>query len=375
MAVRSLEAVDEGLVDLLVEHQTARRRATLARGANGRKENRTNSKLDIGIVHHDECVVAAQFHNGLAKAALHGDIDLATHLCAAGERDEVHVLVLRHGLADVSAAADERCNGARKLVALEHALDDARHSNRRKSDCRGRLPQAYVAADHRDGVVPAVHGDGEVEGRSDANDAQRVPLLKERVAGAFGGDDLSAHHAAEAHGIVADVDVLLHFAPALRKDLAHLERDEAAERVLVRAKSVANLTHNLAAHGSGHQSPVLPRLLRRLHSVVVLGQRAFADAGDGLVRCRVHSLVHATLAAPFVDEHAVILLAQTEIPEELEVVDEEARRRQRARVRNRRDGPAERNRRKHFPKTASMTGDGREYFTRSYVPHVLCVDT
>jgi hypothetical protein len=54
---------------------------------------------------------------------------------------------------------------------------------------------------------------------------------------------------------VADVDHLLHFAVALRANLAHLERDEIAERFLYVAKRVPEIADQLAPLGGGHLAP------------------------------------------------------------------------------------------------------------------------
>lgn len=44
------------------------------------------------------------------------------------------------------------------------------------------LPEADVAADEGNGVVPAVDGHGEVKGCDDANQTHGVPLLDEGMA-------------------------------------------------------------------------------------------------------------------------------------------------------------------------------------------------
>ena len=50
------------------------------------------------------------------------------------------------------------------------------------------LPDDGIAADESECGVPAPDGDGEVEGRDDANDAEWVPGLHHAVVGAFGRD-------------------------------------------------------------------------------------------------------------------------------------------------------------------------------------------
>jgi pyrroloquinoline quinone (PQQ) biosynthesis protein C len=59
--------------------------------------------------------------------------------------------------------------------------------------------------------------------------------------------------ARQANGEVADVDHLLHLADAFGANLAHLQRDQFAQRLLVRAQEVAQVAHDFAALGRGHK--------------------------------------------------------------------------------------------------------------------------
>ena len=52
---------------------------------------------------------------------------------------------------------------------------------------------------------------------------------------------LAAVHPGQADGIVADVDVLLHLADALRHDLAHLEADQLAQRLQLLSQLLSHL--------------------------------------------------------------------------------------------------------------------------------------
>ena len=94
-------------------------------------------------------------------------------------------------------------------------------------------PEHDVAAGEADGAVPAVDGDGKVEGGDDADRAERVPLLEDRVVRALRRDDAAVEHAAQAGHVVGHVDVLLHLAQPLALDLAHLQRDQAPECILL----------------------------------------------------------------------------------------------------------------------------------------------
>ena len=56
---------------------------------------------------------------------------------------------------------------------------------------------------------------------------------------------LPVEHPAETHGVVADVDVLLHLAHALGHDLTHLQRHQLAQRLQVPPQLLPNLPGNI----------------------------------------------------------------------------------------------------------------------------------
>ena len=114
---------------------------------------------------------------------------------------------------------------------------------------------ADVAADGGEERVPGPDRDREVEGRDDADDAERMPLLVHAVPRALGVHREAVEHARLADREVGDVDHLLDFAVALGLDLAHLEAHEAAEEVLLRAQRVAHQAHGFAAPRRRHVAP------------------------------------------------------------------------------------------------------------------------
>ena len=98
---------------------------------------------------------------------------------------------------------------------------------------------------------------GKLNARDHADRAERVPGLEHAMAGALGGDRTAEELAREPHGEVADVDHLLHLAEALLGDLAGLERDELAERLLLASQLLAEQADELAAPRCGHVAPRL----------------------------------------------------------------------------------------------------------------------
>ena len=84
-----------------------------------------------------------------------------------------------------------------------------------------------------------------------------MPLLVHAVLHPLGVHGAAVEHARLAHGEVGDVDHLLHFAVALRLDLAHLQGHQAAQGILVLAQLLAHQAHGFAALRGRHFAPEL----------------------------------------------------------------------------------------------------------------------
>src|SRR4029079_13882182 len=93
------------------------------------------------------------------------------------------------------------------------------------------------------------------ERADDSADAGRVPRLAHRVAGTLGCHRQAIELARKAHGEIADVDHLLHFAETLLQDLARFERDQCAEVLLGGAKLLAEKPDELAASRRRYVAP------------------------------------------------------------------------------------------------------------------------
>ena len=230
-----------------MDDQPPRRRAALPRGADGAEQHRRHDEIEIGIVRHDHRIVARAFEQALAEATGDRRRDLAPDRRGAGERDERDARIARR------ARASRRC---RRWRAGRSAAARARVITRLarcwtatavKRRFRRRLPHRRVAAYGSEHRVPRPHGDGKIERGDHANHAQRMPLLHHPVLRPLGRDRAPVEHPRLADREVGDVDHFLHFAVALGLDLAVLECDQRAERVLVLAQQRAEAPHRLAA--------------------------------------------------------------------------------------------------------------------------------
>ncbi len=118
-----------------------------------------------------------------AKRAARRGPTCAAHGGRAGGGHDRHARVVDEDLADL-AAADQHLRQAlraRRRSAPRRALDEGLRRQRRERGLLGRLPDHRIAADEGQRRVPGPHRDGEVEGRDDAADAERMPGLHHAV--------------------------------------------------------------------------------------------------------------------------------------------------------------------------------------------------
>ena len=121
---------------------------------------------------------------------------------------------------------------------------------------------------------------GKLKAEMIAHGPMRMPGLGHPVAGPLGGDREAVHLPREAHGEIADVDHLLHFAEALGDDLADLERHQRAERLLRGAQFLAKQADELAPPGRRDLAPGEEGLVRALDDRRHVGGRRLSQARD-----------------------------------------------------------------------------------------------
>ena len=155
------------------------------------------------------------------------------------------------------AVADQHLHQAGRHIAgaLGGAGKDRLAGKRGQRRLFRWLPDDRVAADQRKRRVPRPDGDGEVEGRDDADDAERMPGFHHAVAGTLGGDGQTVELARQADGEIADVDHFLDFAEAFGRDLADFDGDQAAEIGLGGAQFLAEQADQFAALRRRHHAP------------------------------------------------------------------------------------------------------------------------
>ena len=115
-----------------------------------------------------------------------------------------------------------------------------------------------------------------------------MPLLVHTVLRTLGVHGLAVEHARLADRKVEDIDHLLDLAVTFGLDLAVFQRHEAAERILVFAKRVADSSRGFAANGRGNGAPFPESVPGRIDETVVFRPRRRTNTGDQLAVCRVN---------------------------------------------------------------------------------------
>jgi hypothetical protein len=104
LPVRADESFNDPGRDTALQEETPRGGAALPRGADGAKENGAQHEIGIGIVHHDDAVVPAQFQDGAAQALCDYFRDLAAHFGGTGETDQGNARVANQALVQKAGA-------------------------------------------------------------------------------------------------------------------------------------------------------------------------------------------------------------------------------------------------------------------------------
>ena len=277
----------ERVVDALVRDDARCGRAALAGRPERGPHDAFDREVEIGVVHDDDRVLAAQLEVHVLECLRPGLEHLHARLARAGERDHADVGMAHHTIADAAPAAEDDVHHAVREAGLAEQLDEALRERRRVAR---RLQHDGVPADERRDELPRRDRDREVPRRNRADDADRhayahVPLVRQlrRSRLAVEAPPLAGH-------VVRDVDRLLDVPARLGAHLAHLVRHQVGERVLLLLEQSREAEEDLPALRARHEPPVRVRLLRgRDRAVDVVGGRAREDA-DRLAVGRARAL-------------------------------------------------------------------------------------
>ena len=109
-------------VHFFVHGDAAGGRAALAGGAEAAPDRAFDGEIEIGVVHHDDDVLAAHFEVALLESWRAGLAHDAAHFGGTGEADEIHVRMLEHRRARTRARRRTPRSARRAAGRLRRAL-------------------------------------------------------------------------------------------------------------------------------------------------------------------------------------------------------------------------------------------------------------
>ncbi len=279
------EPLDERLVGAPDDDDAAARGALLPRISEGGTEDAGDRLVEIGVVVHDDRVLAAHLrHHALDSRDPRGRFrclprDEAAHLARTGEGDGRNVGVRDETCADDLALAGQKMDGA-----LRHAriAEDAEHVIPARGRLLGRLQDDGVAQDERRGRHSHEDRDGEIPGTDDdgrpaRREHGRVALPGHVVALGLGEGPR------EERVVAAEIDGLRDVRVGVAPRLAGLEARPGRELVAPRRHQLRGLLEDRGAVFHRYRAPAGEPLLRRAHGQVgVLFRRGSARSDDSL---------------------------------------------------------------------------------------------
>ena len=285
-------------MDRFVHEQAARRRAALAGRTDRAEHDRRQGEFQIGGFVDDHRVVATEFEQAAAHALGDTLADRTTDPGRAGKADQGNAAVVDKGLCQVGAGIVEQEEQFGEAGVLQSLVADLHGRDRRQRGARRRLPDADIATNGGEERVPGPHRDRKIEGTDDADQTERMPLVVHAMTRPFGMHGVAVEHARLTDREVRDVDHFLHFAVAFRLDLAHFQRHQRSQRVLVLAQRLAAQAYRFATPGCRRGAPDFEGFLRALQDQFVIRLAGRVDFGNHLVGRRIHRLQDAGIGGP-----------------------------------------------------------------------------
>ena len=258
----------------VVDDQAAQAGAALTRRADGGEGDAAHGEVEVGGGGDDRRVVPTELEDRPTEPSGDDRSHGTAHPRRPGCRNDGHVGVRGEGRADVGTALQHLVETVGSIDIGGGTPEQGIAGQRRERCLVGRLPQHWIAGHNRQGGVPRPHRHWEVEGGDHGARTHRVPGLHQAVTGSLAGNGQSVQLARQADGEVADVDHLLHFAEALRADLAGLDRHQLAELGLVLPQQLAEAPNEGATCRRRGRPPQPERFDRRGDCGVDVGGRA-----------------------------------------------------------------------------------------------------
>ncbi len=237
------ESTLEDVSDVIQHDEALRRDAGLAAVDDARPDGGLDRRIKIRARRHDERIAAAKLEHRLLQC-LAGDAgDLAAGVLAACERDACHARILEHTLHLPRADQQRLKRALRKSCPADDVLD----RQRTLRHVRRVLEQQDVAGHQRRSREPEYLPEGEVPWHDREDGPERLVMDEALGCGAL--RRLVGQELPGVLGVVAAAPRALDgFLAAGLQQFAHLERHQAAERLLLRFEDRRRAKHPLRAH-------------------------------------------------------------------------------------------------------------------------------
>ena len=245
-------------------------RAALAGRAERRPDDAVHGEVEVGVVHDDDPVLAAQLEVDVLEPFGGGLEHRDARLARPGQRHDADVRMPHDPVPHLAAEPVHEVDDAVGHAGLDEQLDEALREHRRV--VRG-LEDDGVPAHERRHDLPRGDRDGEVPRRDDADDADGLPNAHLELVGQLGGRRVAEQATAFAGHVVAHVDRFLDVAACLGEHLPHLARHEVRELVLRLGDERAEAEEDLAALRRRYEPPARVRLLRGVDGAIDVVRR------------------------------------------------------------------------------------------------------
>jgi hypothetical protein len=240
-----LDLRDQLVGDGLDGHERGDRHAALTGRAEAGVDRGVGSEVEVGVGEHQHVVLGPA--EGLHTLAVGGSglVDVARDRGGPHERHRLDVGVDEQRVDGLLVAVDD----VHDAVGQAGLLPQRGHRERRGRVLLARLEDDRVAAGDGDGDEPHRHHGGEVEGRDDRDDPERLPDRVDVDARRRVLAEPTLEQVGDAAGELGHLETAGHLAEGVVEHLAVLGRDQRRDVLLAGVEQLAELEQHLAAPG------------------------------------------------------------------------------------------------------------------------------
>ena len=202
-----------------MDDDAAGRRAALAGRAERRPDDAVHGEVEVGVVHDDDPVLAAELEVDVLEPFGGGLEHRNARLARPCQRHDADIGMPDDPVPHFAAEPVHEVDHAIWHAGLDEQLHEALREHRRV--VRG-LEDDGVPADERRHDLPRRDGDREVPRRDHADDADGLPNAHLELVGQLGGRRVAEEATSLAGHVVAHVDGFLDVAARLGEHLPHL---------------------------------------------------------------------------------------------------------------------------------------------------------